>query len=649
MAVEILLQQVVGGLALGFIYALIALGFTMMLRATELVNFAQGELVMAGAFFGYTLLTVTPLPYVVVFIIAAALTGVLGVVIEVVTLRVIRHRRSPLLNLIIATVGIGICLRILAQMIWGAAPLRYPDGVAGSGSVVVAGLPFSSLHLVIILLGSVAMLALHIFFQRTLLGTAWRAAASDSETAELMGISFDKIVTLTFGISSALAGAAGVLVAPLFLVGQDLWLQGPKAFAAAALGQFGILGTSIGGPVLGVVEALAAGYVSSSYKSAIAYGATIVVLMIIAIPRMPAGGGAPPKHVRISMQEAIGVQASSERLVRTMGAAVIVLGMLLLPLLLDDYEVNVIALALIYAVAALGLQLVIGFGGAIVVGFAAFLGIGAYASAIASTSFGLPFPLPVIIAGLVAGLTGLIFGPMLRLPAHYCAIATLGFGEICHLIFVNWTSVTNGMSGISGIPKPRIAGYEIASDHQFYVLALVVLILTYVALRRLVQSRYGRSLVAARENELAALSMGINVPRCRTVAFAVAAGCGGISGSLFAYFFSYVSPDSFTLVQSIAFLTMVVIGGLGSFGGALAGAAMIVCVPEFTRVVAEFRILLYGGLITGFMMFLPGGLADLAPRLVAQGSGLRTRMSTSARCERLRAYRWSLSSAKYMG
>jgi ABC-type branched-subunit amino acid transport system permease subunit len=621
MAAEIVLQQVVGGLALGFIYALIALGFTMMLRATELVNFSQGELVMAGAFIGYTLLIATPLPYIAVFVIAAALTGVLGVFIELLTLRVIRRRRSPLLNLIIATVGIGICLRILAQMIWGAAPLRYPDGVAGSGSLVIAGLPFSQLHLVIIVLGALAMLSLHLFFQHTLIGTAWRAAAADSDTAELMGISFDKIVTLTFGVSSALAGGAGVLIAPLFLVGQDLWLQGPKAFAAAALGQFQVFGTMLGGPVLGVMEAIAAGYVSSAYKNAIAYGATIVVLMMIAIPRMPAGGGAPPRHARTTMLEAVGIAPRSERAARMVGAATLLAGMLLLPFLFDDYSANVLTLALVYAVAALGLQLVIGFGGAIIVGFAAFLGIGAYASAIAATNFALPFPIPLILAAALAGLTGLIFGPMLRLPTHYCAIATLGFGEICHLIFVNWQSVTNGMSGISGIPKPRIAGYEIASDHQFYFLALAILVAVYVALRRLVSSRYGRALISARENELAALSMGVDVRGCRTLAFAIAAGCAGISGSLFAYFFSYVSPDSFTLVQSIAFLTMVVIGGLGSFGGALAGAAMVVCLPEFTRVVAEFRILLYGLLITSFMMFLPGGLADLVPRLVARVLG----------------------------
>ncbi len=615
MATEILAQQIAGGLALGFIYALIALGFTMMLRATELVNFAQGELVMAGAYIGYTLLAVTPLPFIVVFVVTSLIVGLLGVAIEWLSLRVIRRKRAPLLNLIIATVGIGICLRILAQLLWGAAPLRYPDDVAGAGHLVVAGLPFSTQHLMIIALGAAAMFSLHLFFQKTLLGTAWRAAASDNLTAQMMGIGFNRIVVMTFGISSALAGAAGVLIAPLFLVSQELWMQGPKAFAASALGQFQIFGTMIGGPVLGLMEAIAAGYLSSAYKNAIAYAATIIVLMLVAVPRMPQGGGAPPAHRRTSLMQALAVPDAYRRSALALGVLLLGSIALLLPVAVDDYIVHVLALTLIYAIAALGLQLVIGFGGAVVVGFAAFVGIGAYASAIASINWGLPFPLPLAFAALVAGFTGLIFGPMLRLPTHYCAIATLAFGEICHLLFVNLEFITKGMAGISGIPRPWVFG-AVESDGQFYYLALAVLALVYVGIHRLVRSRYGRGLIGARENELAALSVGVDVRRYRTLAFAIGGGCAGISGSLFAYFFAYVSPDSFTLLQSIGFLTMVVIGGLGSLGGAIAGSAIVVAAPEFLRPIAEYRILLYGLVIVLFMMFLPGGLADLGPRAV---------------------------------
>ena len=213
---DIILQQIVGGLAVGCIYALIALGFSMMLQATNLVNFAQGEFVMIGAYFGYTLLSKTSLPYIIVFIIASLLTGLLGLATERLVLRPILKRQSPVLNLIIATVGIGIILRILAMLIWGAQPLRYPGQMA-EGEVVMGGLSISGQYFWIILLAFAAMFALHVFLHKTLSGTAWRASACDYETAEILGIRFSRVVALTFGISSALAGAAGVLIAPLFL------------------------------------------------------------------------------------------------------------------------------------------------------------------------------------------------------------------------------------------------------------------------------------------------------------------------------------------------------------------------------------------------------------------------------------------------
>ena len=280
------------------------------------------------------------------------------------------------------------------------------------------------------------MLGLHLFFQRTLIGTAWRAAAADSDTAELMGISFDKIVTLTFGISSALAGGAGVLIAPLFLVGQDLWLQGPKAFAAAALGQFQVIGTMLGGPVLGVMEAIAAGYVSSSYKSAIAYGMTIVVLMTIAIPRMPPGGGAPPRHARTTTLEAIGVAPHSERSVRMACAWVLLAGRSCCHFSSTTIRRTSLTLAPIYGVAALGLQLVIGFGGAIIVGFAAFLGIGAYNIGRRGDEFALR------ISGSAA--SGCLAGGADRVDLRTDASAADALlrhrdwlRRICHLVFVN--------------------------------------------------------------------------------------------------------------------------------------------------------------------------------------------------------------------
>ena len=616
MSMEIILQQITGGLAIGCVYALIALGFSMMLRATDLLNFAQGEFLMMGAYFGYTLLTYTPLPYIVVFILASLVTGLLGVLVERLTLRPIREQQSPVLNLIIATVGIGICLRIIAQVIWGAEPIRYPTRI-GEGAVLVAGLPISSMHIWIILLAAASMFALHLFLQKTLSGMAWRAAAYDHATAGILGIGFSKIVALTFGISGALAGAAGVLLAPLFFVSQDVWLIGPRAFAAAALGQFSILGTMIGGPVLGLIETMAAGYISSAYKNGIAYAITIITLMVIAVPKVPSSGSVGQLYARIPLMEVLAWPA--ERMKHWRNILLFIGGLitLFLPSVLGGYEIHILVLLMIYMIEALGLQLVIGYGGSIVIGHAAFVGVGAYASALLSLKMGVPFPFSLMGAAVFTGLLGLVFAPILRLPGHYCAIATLGFGVIMNLVMLNWTSVTNGYSGLSKIPKPQLGPFIVKSDYGFYYLALIILLLVYGGLNRLINSRFGRALVAAKENEMASTAMGINVTWFRSQTLAIGAVCGGIGGSLYAHFNGFISPDGFSIVESIGFLTMVVVGGLGSLPGAMIGTVVVFGIPEALRGLAEYRMLVYGALLVLFMMRLPGGLTDSVPRVVA--------------------------------
>jgi len=616
MSMEIVLQQITGGLAIGCVYALIALGFSMMLRATDLLNFAQGEFVMMGAYFGYTLLTHTPLPFIAVFIVASLLTGLLGVIVERLTLRTIREQQSPVLNMIIATVGIGICLRLIAQTIWGAEPIRYPIRI-GDEAVLVAGLPISSMHIWIILLAAASMFALHFFLQRTLSGIAWRAAAYDPATAGILGIGFSKIVALTFGISGALAGAAGVLISPLFFVSQDIWLMGPRAFAAAALGQFSILGTMIGGPVLGLIETMAAGYISSAYKNGIAYAITIIILMIIAVPKVPTSGSVGQLYARIPLVEVLAWPASKMKNWRNMSLLIGGLIMLFLPAVLGDYEIHIVVLIMIYMIEALGLQLVIGYGGSIVIGHAAFVGIGAYTSALLSLKMGVPFPLSLLGAGVFTGVFGFVFAPILRLPGHYCAIATIGFGEIINLVMLNWTAVTNGYSGLSKIPKPKFGPLIIKSDYGFYYLALILLILVYSGLIRLIKSRFGRALVASKENEMASIAMGINVPWFRSQTLAIGAFCGGIGGALYAHFNGFISPDGFSIVESIGYLTMVVVGGLGSLPGAMIGTVAVFGIPEVLRGLAEYRMLVYGALLVLFMMYLPGGLTDSTSRTVA--------------------------------
>jgi len=278
-------EQLVGALAIGCIYSLIALGYSMIIRATEILHFAQGEIVMLGAMFGVTLFWFTPLPYIAVFIIAMALSGAAGLVLELGAYRVLRRRGVTLLNLMIATVGVSIVLQNAARLTWGSEPIRYPTLYAKpTYSLGTVQVPAQMLW--VVLLGLLLMVALQFFFERTRQGLALQAAAQDPQTAQLMGINLDQTISHTFAISGAMGGAAGVLLAPMFFATFDMgFITGIKGFVAATLGGLGsIPGAMLGGIVFGILETFGAIWISSGYKDAIG-----MILLIVSLLFFPQG------------------------------------------------------------------------------------------------------------------------------------------------------------------------------------------------------------------------------------------------------------------------------------------------------------------------------------------------------------------------
>jgi branched-chain amino acid transport system permease protein len=602
------IQLVVSGLTIGCVYSLVGLGFSLTLRATELINFAQGELVMLGAFFGLSLLLAFNLPFVAVFALACLATGLVGIALEQVVLRPILVRKAPLPNLLIATLGVSVALQALAVIIWGREPIPYPT-LFGADAISIGGIRIQVLNLWILGLAIVSMAALQYFFQRTLTGISWRAAALDPSTAALYGVSRRRNVALTFGLSAALAGGAGVLMAPIFFasftLGHSVLI---KAFAAAAIGGYGIVGTMAGGLVLGVVETVAAGTVSSEYKNIIMYAILLGILMAFFRPSLPPGR---------SIAETAKVLASKPLPTDRLGVA-LAFGAaclwLLLPLVADTYLTRICALATISAIGVLGLQLIVGFTGQLSFGHAAFVGIGAYAAAILAVTYKMPFLVTLPAAGIAAALGGLLVAPILRLSGHYLAIATLAMGEIVFLMMNNLKSVTNGAYGLYGIPAPSIGPLHFDTDSSFFVLATFVMYAVLLGMNRLTRSRFGRALIAVRENELAALASGIDPTRYKVQAFVIGTFCAGISGALFAHYMAYISPENFTFVLSVEMVTMVVIGGLGSMLGGIIGAFVVIGMPEYLRWLADYRLVVYGSLLIVFMLFLPGGLMDLLRR-----------------------------------
>jgi branched-chain amino acid transport system permease protein len=289
---EILASQVVSGLATGCVYALIALGFVLIFKATDVVNFAQGEFVMASGFMSYTLLIGLGFPYGLVLVATILLSGLMGVVLERVVVRPIMD--APIFSIVIATIGASIVLRSSAGIVYGYDVLPLPT-IFSKDPVRIGVLQFTPMDVGVIGSSLVIMLALYLFFRLTKTGMAMRATAQSQTAARLMGVSVSRIFSLTWAISAAIGGVAGVLIAPIVYLDPNLGFIGVKAFAGAILGGFGsIPGAIVGGMLLGVIENLSGYFFNAGIKQVSTYVLLILVLVI-----RPSGffGAAPIRKV----------------------------------------------------------------------------------------------------------------------------------------------------------------------------------------------------------------------------------------------------------------------------------------------------------------------------------------------------------------
>ncbi|MDD5193233.1 MAG: branched-chain amino acid ABC transporter permease [Candidatus Nanoarchaeia archaeon] len=282
---------------------------------------------------------------------------------------------------------------------------------------------------------------------------------------------------------------------------------------------------------------------------------------------------------------------------------------------LEAYLIHILILVGIYIILALALQLAMGFTGLLNIGHVAFYGIGAYTSALLALNLGVPFWFGLIIGGLVASIFGILLAiPTTKLKGDYLAIGTLGFAIIIFSILQNWISLTNGPLGLPGIPKPILFGFKF-TGFSYLILVYVFVLITYWIVKKIVKSPFGRVLKAVKDDELAASSLGKNPIKYKIIAFAVSAFLAGIAGSLYAHYISFIDPSSFTILESILIISMVIIGGLGSIGGAIFGAAFLILIQEPIRflplpssVLGALRQMIYSGLLIILLIFKPKGL-----------------------------------------
>lgn len=279
------------------------------------------------------------------------------------------------------------------------------------------------------------------------------------------------------------------------------------------------------------------------------------------------------------------------------------------------YGIFILSMWAVMTIAAIGLNLTLGYAGQVSLAQAAFVGIGAYITAYLTTR-GWPFWSTYLLAGVSCFAIGWLLGyPALRVQHHYLAFVTLAFNTLIYLIFRNEEWLTGGIYGISNVPRPDVAGWSMNGPRQFYYFCLAHLALVSLATWWLIRSPWGRAFVALRENPVRALSLGVDTRRYTLMAFALGAGLGGISGALYAPLVQFIDPTPFALGLSLNLLLMVVVGGSGYFFGPFLGAMVAVLLPEWLRFTEGFYLMGYALLVMALMVLCPAGLLGLLDRL----------------------------------
>jgi len=282
--------------------------------------------------------------------------------------------------------------------------------------------------------------------------------------------------------------------------------------------------------------------------------------------------------------------------------------------MIEAYFIHLAILVGIYLILALSLQLALGYTGLINLGHIAFFAVGAYTSALLTLN-GVPFIIALLCAGIVAMLFGFLLSiPTNKLQGDYLALATLAFNFVVYAITLNWTSLTRGPHGLPGIPKPLILGINFSSNLKFLLLTIIIVSITYLIIKKIVDSPFGKVLEATRDNELATRILGKNTFKIKSIALTVSAFFAGTAGCLYAHFITYINPSSFSIMQLIPILCIVIIGGMASLRGTIIATIILILLPEPLRfigfpssIVGPMRQIIYALILLLILLYKPKG------------------------------------------
>lgn len=610
------IQTIIGGLLQGSVFAVVALGFSLVFRVTGAINLSQGAFCIVGALAMYSFQVSLGWPVALAATAAVAVTAAAGAAIGA-SVFVPALSRLPVSSMLILTAGLLTTLEGLSLVVWGSQPYALPP-FSGEAPVSVLGvrLPTQGFWIAGAALAIVA--AVWVLLMRTARGLALRACAENPTAARLMGIDVPRMTLFSFTLAALIAGIGGIVVAPIlsfqFDTGRFFTISGFSAVAIGGLGS--LVGAVAGGELLGVAEQLAAGYISSLFANGIALALLILTLLV-----RPSGLFAARRSRREDVRDehriyhAV-VRLQGRRALAFGVAAVAVLA--LLPWIVPAGLISSLVITGILFIGVLGLDVLMGYCGQVSLGQAGFMAVGGYAAAILATNYSWP-PLAGILAGLALSLACAVALSLvtMRLRGHYLALATLAFGLLVDSLTLGMTETTGGPSGLVGVPSFSVGPLAFDTPVKMYTLVAALIVALVLVLLGGIRSSFGRALQAVRTDQTAAAALGIDVPRHKMAAFAISAALASLSGSLYAFYFHFLSPEMVGTARSLEMIAMLVVGGEGTLVGSLFGVALLTLLPTIFQPLALYKTLAEGLLLVLVVRYLPGGIfGTLAQRLL---------------------------------
>ena len=601
MSAAAILLQFLNGLAAASSLFLLAAGLSLIFGVSRIVNFAHGSLYMLGMYVAVWLAERSGYwPGVLISALAVAATAAL---IEMLALR--RLYKAPELLQLLATFALVLILRDFALWAWGPEDMLGPRAPGFRGAVEIAGSRFPTYDLLLIGLGPRVFLFLHLILRHTRWGTLVRAATEDREMASALGVNQRWLFTGVFALGGLLAGLGGALAIPRDPASLEVDLAAiSDAFVVVVVGGLGsIPGALLAALVIGEVKAFCIGLGYSKLTLAVEFIVMAVVLVVrpwglLGKPMALARGAA-------ALELPLGRMES-----KTAVAALPILAVLLIaPLVTGPYTVVLLTDIVVFALFAVSLHFMMGPGGLVSFGHAAYFGLGAYGAALLLVRAQWPMEAALAAAPLLALAGAAVFGWFsVRLSGVYLAMLTLAFAQIAWSIAFQWDRLTGGSNGLIGVWP---AGW-LASKTAYYYLALVICGLCIVALWKVLDAPFGYSMRATRDSALRAEAIGIDVRRTRWLAFIAAGTFAGVGGAVYAFSKGSISPETLSVPSSVDALVMVLLGGVQTLTGPAWGAALFTWLEDALSREFSFWRAAIGAVILILVLAFPRGIAGYA-------------------------------------